>query len=208
MSSIDYGVYLVTDTDMCPPESLLSVCGEAISGGVSVIQLREKKLSSGAFYREALELKKLCEKHGVPLIINDRLDIALAVDADGVHIGQSDIPLEVARKILGNNKIIGVSARSTEDAVRAEKQGADYLGVGAVFPTATKKDAAYVGIDMPARVRNAVKIPVVGIGGINSDNIEELYGTGIDGVAVVSCIMASDDPKGAAAKLRGKIKYL
>lgn len=208
MSKIDYSTYLVTDTDMCPREKLIDVVGEAIRGGVTLIQLREKEISTREFYNEAVLLKELCKKNGVPLIINDRLDIALAVDADGIHVGQSDMPIEVIRRILGRDKIIGLSAGNVHDAEEAVKGGADYLGVGAVFRTATKKDANDVGIEMLEKVRVAVKIPIVGIGGINSNNIEKLYGTGIDGVAVVSCIMASDDPYNAAKQLAEKVKNL
>lgn len=205
---IDYSVYLVTDTGMCSRENLIAVCEKAIDGGATVIQLREKDISSKDFYAEAVALKKLCDRREVPLLINDRADIALAVDADGIHIGNGDIPLEAARQILGDDKIIGYSAGSVSEAIYAEKNGADYLGVGAVFPTSTKDDAENIGIDMLCKVRKAVNIPIVGIGGINGDNIDLLYGTGIDGVAVVSCIMASDDPKAAAAILKKKAKNL
>ena len=208
MSKTDYSVYLVTDTGMCPRENLIDVCGKAIDGGATLIQLREKDISSRAFYEEALALKALCARRAVPLLINDRVDIALAAGADGIHIGQSDIPLEAARRLLGKDKIIGVSAGSVAEAVEAEQGGADYLGVGAVFPTSTKDDAENVGIDMLKAVREAVKIPIVGIGGINAENIEKLRGTGIDGVAVVSCIMASRDPEAAAAAPKEKVRNL
>ena len=208
MNNIDYSTYLVTDTDMCPRENLIQVVGEAVRGGVTLIQLREKNISTRDFYNEALALKELCLKNNVPLIINDRLDIALAVDADGIHVGQSDMPVSVVRRILGNDKIIGLSAGSVKQAEEAVKDGADYLGVGAVFHTSTKSDANDVGIEMLKKVRSSVKIPIVGIGGINADNIEELYGTGIDGVAVVSCIMASSDPYAAAKRLAEKVKNL
>jgi len=203
-----YSVYLVTDTDMCPRENLLTVVGEAIRGGVTTVQLREKDISTREFYAEALALKKLCGENNVPLIINDRVDIALAVDADGIHIGQSDMPIAVARRILGENKIIGLSAGNVTEALEAVRGGADYLGVGAVFHTATKKDAKDVGIDMLRRVRAAAPIPIVGIGGINTENIDKLFGIGIDGVAVVSCIMASENPYAAAKTLSDKIKFL
>lgn len=208
MNKIDYSTYLVTDTDMCPREKLEEVVGEAIRGGVTLVQLREKEISTRDFYNEAVALKELCSKNNVPLIINDRLDIALAVDADGIHIGQSDMPISVVRQIFGDDKIIGLSAGSVAQAEEAVRDGADYLGVGAVFHTATKKDASDVGIEILKKVRSAVDIPIVGIGGINSDNIEKLYGAGIDGVAVVSCIMASDDPYSAAKQLAEKVKNL
>lgn len=203
-----YSTYLVTDTDMCPRENLISVVEEAIMGGVTLVQLREKDISTREFLNEAIALKKLCGSKNVPLIINDRLDIALASEADGVHIGQSDMPLDIARRLLGADKIIGVSAGSTLEAKEAADGGADYLGVGAVFHTSTKKNANDVGIDMLRKVRGAVSIPIVGIGGINTDNIEQLYGTGIDGAAVVSCIMASDNPFAAAKTLAEKAEFL
>lgn len=142
------------------------------------------------------------------MLINDRIDIALAVDADGIHIGQSDMPLNVSRKILGPSKIIGLSVGNVNQAVEAVSDGADYLGVGAVFPTSTKKDASNVGIDMLKQVRKSVDIPIVGIGGINPDNISQLYGSGIEGVAVVSCIMGSDDPYAVSKQLSKMIKEL
>ncbi len=208
MNNVDYSIYLVTDTDMCPRENLVQVVGEAVRGGVTLVQLREKNISTRDFYNEALALKELCLKNNVPLIINDRLDIALAVDADGIHVGQSDMPVSVVRRILGNDKIIGLSAGSVKQAEEAVKDGADYLGVGAVFHTSTKSDANDVGIEILKKVRSSVKIPIVGIGGINAENIEELYGTGIDGVAVVSCIMASSDPYAATKRLAEKVKNL
>ena len=206
--TVDYSVYLVTDTDICPRENLIKVCREAIEGGVTPIQLREKNLSSREFYNEAVALKKLCADRNVPLLINDRVDIALAADADGVHLGQSDLPIEAARRVLGENKIIGLSAGRAEEALNAERSGADYLGVGAMFPTATKKDANNVGVGILREIRGLVKIPIVGIGGINTENIEQLYGTGADGVAVVSCIMGSGAPREAAKILREKSRYL
>lgn len=203
-----YSVYLVTDTDMCPRENLIRVVDEAIRGGVTLVQLREKDISTREFYAEAMALKTLCAAKNIPLIINDRIDIALAADTDGVHIGQSDMPLDAARRLLGKDKLIGLSAGSVSEALEAERGGADYLGVGAVFHTSTKKDANDVGIDMLREVRAATNIPMVGIGGINTENIERLYGTGIDGVSVVSCIMASEDPFSAARTLAEKTKFL
>lgn len=208
MRNIDYGTYLVTDTDMCPREKLVDTVTEAIKGGVSIVQLREKEISTREFYNEALELKKICSMYNVPLIINDRLDIALAVDADGIHVGQSDLPIDVIRRFLGDDKLIGLSAGNVEEALTAVEMGADYLGVGAVFHTDTKKDAIDVGIDMLKAVRNATDIPMVGIGGINIDNIEKLYGSAIEGVAVVTCIMAANDSYRAAKELSEKVKNL
>ena len=208
MDKVNYGLYLVTDTNICSREKLVSVTEAAIKGGVTLVQLREKDISTREFFAEALELKKLCKHYNVPLLINDRIDIALAVDADGIHIGQSDMPLKVSRKILGPNKIIGLSAGNVNQAVEAVSDGADYLGVGAVFPTSTKKDASNVGIEMLKQVRKSVDIPIVGIGGINPDNISQLYGSGIEGVAVVSCIMGSDDPYAVSKQLSQMVKEL
>lgn len=206
MNKPDYSLYLVTDTDMCQRENILYVTERAINGGVTVVQLREKNISTREFYTEAVEMKKLCQRYSVPLIINDRLDIALAVDADGIHIGQRDMPIGVVRNIMGENKIIGVSAGNLAEAKLAESGGADYLGVGAVFHTNTKRDAADVGIDILKKVRKNINIPIVAIGGINHSNIDMLKDIGLDGIAVVSCIMASDDPYAAAIKLSQKIK--
>ena len=208
MDKVNYGLYLVTDTNICPREKLLSVTESAIKGGVTLVQLREKDISTREFFDEASELKKLCKHYDVPLLINDRIDIALAVDADGIHIGQSDMPLKVSRRILGSNKIIGLSAGNVNQAVEALNDGADYLGVGAVFPTSTKKDASNVGIDMLKQVRKSVDIPIVGIGGINPENISQLYGSGIEGVAVVSCIMGSENPYAVSKQLSQMVKEL
>ena len=199
---IDYSVYLVTDRRILQGRDLLDAVAEAIEGGVTLIQLREKEVSSREFYQIALKVKDLAHSRGVPLLINDRLDIALAVDADGLHIGQEDLPLQVARKILGPDKIIGLSVSNLEDAVQGEKEGADYLGAGAVYPT-TSKDVSEspIGPDGLKKIKDAVSIPVVGIGGINLFNIEEVKRTGVDGVAVISAIMGAPDIKDAARKL-------
>jgi thiamine-phosphate diphosphorylase len=170
------------------------------------VQLREKDASSAEFYRMALELRKLTCRYGVPFIINDRLDIALAVDADGLHIGQSDMPLEVARRLLGSEKIIGVSASCVEEAKLALEGGADYLGVGAVFPTGTKGDADSVSIDELRRIKGSVDIPVVAIGGINEANAHVPLSAGIDGISVVSAIVASDSPVDASRRLLEIVK--
>jgi len=204
-NKIDYSLYLVTDRELCRGEFLESI-ESAIKGGVSVVQLREKDASSAEFYRMALELRKLTCRYGVPFIINDRLDIALAVDADGLHIGQSDMPLEVARRLLGSEKIIGVSASCVEEAKLALEGGADYLGVGAVFPTGTKGDADSVSIDELRRIKGSVDIPVVAIGGINEANAHVPLSAGIDGISVVSAIVASDSPVDASRRLLEIVK--
>jgi len=204
-NKIDYSLYLVTDRELCRGEFLESI-ESAIKGGVSVVQLREKDASSAEFYKMALELRKLTCHYGVPFIINDRLDIALAVDADGLHIGQSDMPLEVARRLLGSEKIIGVSASCVEEAKLALEGGAAYLGVGAVFPTGTKGDADSVSIDELRRIKGSVDIPVVAIGGINEINAHIPMSAGIDGISVVSAIVASDSPVDASRRLLEIVK--
>jgi len=199
--AIDYSLYLVTDRDLLGGKELATTVEQAILGGVSLVQIREKNASSLNFFQTALLLKKLTERYKIPLIVNDRLDIALAVEADGLHIGQEDLPLSAARKILGPNKIIGVSAATLEEALAAQAGGADYLGVGAMFPTATKDDADRVSLQTLADIKRQVSIPVVAIGGINESNISQVMASGIEGVAVVSVIIASDDPQGSAQKL-------
>lgn len=206
--NIDYSLYLVTDTDLCPREDLLDTVLNAINGGVSLVQLREKDISSREFYNEALAIKKITDAKAVPLIINDRLDIALAIDADGLHIGQTDLPASVARRILGNDKILGLSASNVAEAEKAVLDGADYLGVGAVFPTTTKKDAHDVGVEMLKDVRKIIKVPIVGIGGINVENLPQIYGTHIDGISVISAIMGKSDPYSASKQLKEMVKNL
>lgn len=197
-----YQLYLVTDGELCPREKLPQVVEEAILGGVTMVQLREKTASTREFYQTALRVREITARHGVPLLINDRLDIALAVEADGLHIGQEDLPARAARRILGPEKILGLSAGNLEEALAAKAAGADYLGVGAVFPTATKKDAKPISREILGEIKAAAGIPVVGIGGINAGNLNKLRGSNIDGVAVVSAIMAASDPRAAARELR------
>ena len=201
-SKIDYTLYLVTDRNLMGCDTIEQSVEQAIAGGASIVQLREKDCSSREFYELALRVKKITQPKGVPLIINDRIDICLAANADGVHLGQSDIPCRTAREILGNDKIIGVSAALPEEAVQAQNDGADYLGVGAVFTTSTKTDTRAVSSDIIKKIRSAVTIPFVVIGGINSDNIKQLYGLGINGAAVVSAIVAQNDITAAACEMR------
>lgn len=208
LNKIDYSLYLVTDTELFPRENLLSTVEKAILGGVTVVQLREKNISSRLFYEEACALLKITKKYGVPLIINDRVDIMLASGADGIHAGQSDLPASVIRKIIGKDKILGLSAGTAYEAKKAEADGADYIGVGAVFPTATKTDAVNTGIDILTESVKNVKIPTIAIGGINERSLEKLYGCGADGVAVVSAIMGSDDPKAASERLLKMVRNL
>lgn len=204
MSSVkapDYRLYLVTDRDLVGGKDFLESIEQAILGGVTFLQLREKTLSSRQFYLVARKVKEIAMRYRIPFVINDRLDIAIAVDADGLHVGQSDLPVEVARKILGPQKIIGVSAATVNEAIEAEKGGADYLGVGAIFPTGTKSDARSVGLTQLREIRQSVNIPVVAIGGINEENTACVMNTGIEGISVVSAILAKDDPRLAAQHL-------
>ena len=208
MNNIDYSVYLVTDRDLLKGRNLTEVIEEAILGGTSIVQLREKCASSLEFYEIAKEVKKVTDKYNVPLIINDRIDIALAIDASGVHLGQSDIPCSIARKILPQGKIIGVSAHNLNEAEKALKDGADYLGCGAVFNTSTKKDVTTLSYEGLKEITDNINIPVVAIGGINENNIMTLKGSGINGVAVVSSIIGKENVKGASEKLKELVKKL
>lgn len=205
---IDYSLYLVAGSDICGYDKFLDYIEQAILGGVTVVQLREKQANGRELYETAVKVRELTERYNIPLIINDRVDIALAAGADGVHLGQSDLPCHIARKILGNDKIIGLSARNIERAIEAERSGADYLGVGAMFPTSTKTDAKVVTPSVIKEIKNKIKIPVVAIGGINLDNIDKLKGCGIDGAAVVSAIMGSEFPRKSAKELIEKFRML
>ena len=207
-SDVDYTLYLCTDRDLMWADTVEDAVRQALLGGVTMVQLREKNCSAKEFFETAQRVKKITDQAGVPLIINDRVDIALAVDADGVHVGQSDIPAAEARRLLGPDKIIGVSARTVEQARKAEADGADYLGVGAMFVTGTKQDAKVTSKEELKRIRAAVAIPIVAIGGIKADNVEELKGTGIDGVAVVSAVIAAENIASAAEELAGRVKEL
>ncbi|MEE1248946.1 MAG: thiamine phosphate synthase [Lachnospiraceae bacterium] len=204
--NLDYTLYLCTDRGLMSTDTLEKAVEEAILGGVTMVQLREKDCSSKEFYETALRIKKITDAYEVPLLINDRADIALAVDADGVHIGQSDLPVKIARKILGKDKIIGVSARNVAQALEAEQNGADYLGVGAMYATGTKKDAKVTSREELLKIRQAVKIPIVVIGGINQKTLSNFKGIGINGLAVVSAVIAAKDIKAAAAEMVRKFK--
>ena len=195
-------LYLCTDRLLLKGRSLFEAVEAAILGGVSMVQLREKEITAREFYALAMELLVLTKRHNIPLIINDRLDIALAVNAAGVHLGQDDIPLTEARRITPRGFVIGVSAHNREEARRAENEGADYIGAGAVFPTGTKADAGVIGPAGLAAIVASVKIPVVGIGGISMSNIAEVKAAGAAGAAVISAILAKDDIRAAAADLR------
>ena len=186
-------LYAVTDRAWAGKETLYEQVEAALKGGVTCVQLREKELDQTAFLEEAVEMKKLCSKYGVPLIINDNVDVALKCGAGGVHVGQSDMAAGNVRKAVGDKMIVGVSAQTIEQALAAQAAGADYLGVGAVFPTSTKSDAREVSRQTLKDICAAVDIPVTAIGGINKSNMAELSGTGIDGVALVSAIFAAQN---------------
>lgn len=200
MNNIDLSLYLVTDNSD-DEEKFLKTIEEAIKGGVSVVQIREKTADTLDFYKLALRVKEITTKYNIPLIINDRVDIALAIDADGVHVGQSDMPCDVTRKLIGPDKILGISAATIDEAKKAESDGADYIGTGAVFPTSTKDDAPSVTKEELKEIVDSINIPVVAIGGINLENAHELTDTGIAGLSVVSAIMSSDNPKKSSEKL-------
>lgn len=200
MKNLNLSLYLVTDEND-DEEKFLKTIEDAINGGVSVVQIREKTKDTLDFYNLALKVKEITAKYNVPLIINDRVDVALAIDADGVHIGQSDMPCDVTRKLVGPNKIVGVSAATIDEAKKAEKDGANYIGTGAVFPTATKDDAPKITKKDLKEIVESINIPVVAIGGITLDNASELTDTGIKGLSVVSAIMSSDNPRESAEKL-------
>ena len=194
-------VYAVTDRAWLNGRALYDVVREALSGGATCIQLREKELDGEAFLQEAISIRELCSEYRIPFIVNDDVDIAIKCRADGVHIGQHDMEAARVRELIGPDMILGVSAQTVEQAVKAENDGADYLGVGAVFSTGTKADADDVSYDELKAICGTVSIPVVAIGGIYIDNIRELAGSGIDGVAVGSAIFAAKDPRAATAEL-------
>ncbi len=202
VDSKDLLLYAVTDRKWTDQKTLAEQVEEALEGGATFVQLREKTLDEEHFLEEAKVLKKLCAKYNVPFVINDSVGIALAMDADGVHVGQSDMEAGAVREKLGPDKIIGVSAQTVEQALLAEKHGADYLGVGAVFPTGSKDDAVEVSKDTLRAICEAVSIPVVAIGGVSQANVGELAGTGIAGVAVISAIFGQKDIKPATAELK------
>lgn len=198
----DYLVYLCTDRDLMSTDTLEEAVEQAIKGGTTMVQLREKDCSSLDFYQTACSVKTITEKYNVPLIINDRVDIALAVNAEGVHVGQSDLPAKEVRRLIGEDKIVGVSAGNQEQAVKAYQDGADYIGVGAMYATSTKKDAKHTSMEELVKIRKSVSIPIVVIGGVNETNIREFYGTGIDGVAVVSAIISKQNIEQATRNLK------
>ena len=198
----DLLLYAVTDRSWLNGETLYSQVEKALEGGATFVQLREKHLNHDAFLQEAKEIKELCAKYQVPFVLDDDVELALEVGADGVHVGQSDMEAGDVRAKLGPDKIIGVSAQTVEQAILAEKHGADYLGVGAVFPTGSKDDAEDVPFETLKAICEAVSIPVIAIGGITKDNVKELAGSGICGIAVISAIFASKDIEAATKELK------
>jgi thiamine-phosphate pyrophosphorylase len=205
---IDYSIYLVTDRDLMSTETLEEAVEQAIIGGCTLVQLREKDCSSLDFYNTAVKVKEITDKYNVQLLINDRLDIALAVDAAGVHVGQSDLPVSVVRKIIGEDKIIGISAGTLEEALKGQRDGADYLGVGAMYATGTKKDANPTSIEELKKIRENVSLPIVVIGGINKERIKDFEGIEIDGLAIVSAIIAQKDIVEATRELKTIFKQI
>lgn len=198
----DLLLYAVTDRSWLGEKTLYEQVEAALKGGATFVQLREKNLSEVEFLEEAVQIKELCKRYGVPFVINDNVEIAKKIDADGVHVGQDDMEAGNVREILGPDKIIGVSAHNVEEALRAQSHGADYLGVGAVFTTSSKPDAGHIRHETVREICEAVKIPVIGIGGVCRENILQLKGKGLCGVAVISAIFAQKDIEGATAELR------
>lgn len=198
---IDYTLYLCTDRNLMTTETLEESVELAIKGGVSVVQLREKECTSREFYQMAKAVKTITDAYEIPLLINDRVDIALAVGADGVHLGQKDIPVQAARDLLGADKIVGATANTVELAEQAWQSGADYLGVGDIFGTTTKSDTKQISLEDLKAIRAAVQIPVVAIGGVNEENISLLRETGVEGAAVISAVVGQKDITAAAERL-------
>ena len=195
-------LYAVTDQSwLKEDQTLFSVCEDVLSNGATFLQIREKDLDANTFEAEAAKLKELCHRYHVPYVVNDSVEIALAIDADGVHVGQSDIMGRDIRSLIGPDKILGISAGTVEEAIAAENAGADYIGVGAVFGTSTKKNARNLSVEKLNEITSAVSIPVVAIGGIHAGNLMELSGCGVDGVAVVSAIFGAEDPGRATRHL-------
>ena len=197
---LDYRVYLVTDTVYFNDDNIWNKMEAALRGGVTLVQYRDKTQESRILYERALKMKALCDKYNVPMLVDDRADIAFAVGAAGVHVGQSDLPAEVARHMLGADAIIGVSAHNAEEALAAEAAGADYLGCGAVYPTGTKKDTSVIGVEGLKAIRAVTKLPFVGIGGVTLANYRDVLNVGADGAAIVSAILSADDIESTVQK--------
>ena len=202
MKKLDTTMYFITDSTFCGEEEFLRRVEEACKGGVTLVQLREKERTTREYLALAEKVHEITQRYDIPLIIDDRVDVALAVNAEGVHVGQSDMPVAVARRLMGD-KIVGATAKTVPQALEAYEQGADYLGVGAIYPTTTKVKTVLTSVDTLKEIVRAVPIKVNAIGGLNKDNIHVLKNSGIDGICVVSAIMKADDPKTAAEELRG-----
>ncbi len=186
-------LYAITDKGVLKGKSFIEAVEEAIKGGITILELREKNVSFSEYVNQAIEVKKVTDKYKIPLIINDNVDVAVACNADGVHLGQEDISVQLAREKLGSDKIIGVTAKTVEQAIRAEQDGADYLGTGAMYQSPTKPAAIGITFDALKSICSSVKIPVVAIGGISKQNVRQLKGAGMDGIAVVSAVFGNDD---------------
>ena len=197
---LDYRVYLVTDTVYFNDDNIWNKMEAALRGGVTLVQYRDKTQESRILYERALKMKALCDKYNVPMLVDDRADIAFAVGAAGVHVGQSDLPAEVARRMLGADAIIGVSAHNAEEALAAEAAGADYLGCGAVYPTGTKKDTSVIGVEGLQAICAVTNLPFVGIGGVTLANYRDVLNAGADGAAIVSAILSADDIESTVQK--------
>jgi len=201
--AVDYSLYLITDRSFLKGRSLKSVVEEAIIGGTTIVQVREKNISTREFYKVSMEVKEVTDHYKIPLIINDRIDIAQAINADGVHLGQDDMPLTIARKILGKDKIIGISTGTLDEALEAQRDGADYLGIGAIFYTGTKKDIdSPIGVEYLKHIYDNINIPAVAIGGINETNFKKVLSTGVDGISVISAILGKENITSAAKILK------
>ena len=204
----DTSMYFITDSTNFAEEEFLYRVEQALVGGVTLLQLREKDKTTREYIDIANKVHALTKKYNVPLIIDDRVDVALAVDAEGVHVGQSDMPVSIARELMGNDKIVGATTKTVEHAVEAYAQGADYLGVGAIYPTTTKVKTVITSTETLSNICSSVPIPVNAIGGLNKDNIDILKGIPIAGICVVSAIMKADDPKQATTELKARAKEL
>lgn len=204
----DSSMYFITDSTNYSEEEFLYRVEQALMGGITLLQLREKDKSTREYMDLAEKVHTLTKKYNVPLIIDDRVDVALAIDAEGVHVGQSDMPVSTARKLMGDDKIVGATTKTVPQALEAYEQGADYLGVGAIYPTTTKVKTVLTSTETLGNICSAVPIPVNAIGGLNKDNIDVLKGIPIAGICVVSAIMKADDPKQAAVELQARAKEL
>ena len=208
MKTLDTTLYLVTDSTGLTEQEFLSRTEQALQGGVTLLQIREKERSTREYIHLAAQVHELAKRYNVPLLVDDRVDVALAVDAEGVHVGQTDMPVDIARRLLGPDKIVGATAKTVPQALEAWQQGADYLGVGAIYPTTTKVVTVITSTETLADICAAVPIPVNAIGGLNRDNLGVLKGTGTRGICVVSAIMKAADPKAAAQQLREAFRAL